>query len=143
MLRRTLLKYFLSVPAAFLGIQAPYTLWDVKEDGRLVIPYTEDKPFSYRGWNVFWTGWKTDYRSNILAGQWIAWPPVEKLGKNRRFFVSCVPGECREYFPGEVFDISDPEGGITAETPRAFAEKKIILGLGRIKKLLDTVPKCE
>jgi len=122
-----------------------YHCWDYDEKEKLIIPYTEDTPLIYRGWNVFWTGWKSTHLSTRQAGQWLAWPPVELYKSGfRKQYVSCVPGECREYSKGEEFDII-PEGEqipIAGETSQKDAGVMVEKGLERLKKLLDTVPVC-
>ena len=101
-----------------------------------------NNPLIYRGFRVFWTGWKPIQNNESLAGQWLAWPPVGDPIYDRRMYVASVPGELRQYQAGESFDIAAKDGQfpITLHTSKEDAESAMHKGLERIKGILDSVP---
>jgi hypothetical protein len=64
--------------------------------------------FEYRGFKVFWTGWKSAFNSDIEVAQWCAYNGNSKHDSVRCIYAS-YPGSQGLYFPGQIFDISIKE----------------------------------
>jgi hypothetical protein len=64
----------------------------------------------YRDFLYFWTGWKPNYDSNRLVGQWLAYKPSHTReggydDKMVRIF-SSIPGYSGQYHSGDHFNIA-------------------------------------
>lgn len=61
----------------------------------------EQEKFSYRGWEVMWTGWKTSQESLDLCGQWVARKPTCEY----RLY-SSAPGAAGRIHKGECVNLA-------------------------------------
>lgn len=61
--------------------------------------------FTYRGFTVYWTGWKTDIASMCEVSQWCAFHGTW-FDRSKRCFYASYPGGQGSCFPGDTFDIS-------------------------------------
>lgn len=67
--------------------------------------FVSGEPEIYKGFQIFWSGWKPFKNGTELIGQWIALTPD---GKRRAY--SSVPGGTAFYELGEEFDIEPKTG---------------------------------
>jgi hypothetical protein len=92
--------------------------------------------YSYRGWEIKWSGWIQIYNQRILIGHWTAIKSNQHLG-----VYSSVPGACGWFLTGQIFDTSvyGDEGQmfITPEISEVAAENQKKMGLLRLIKFLD------
>lgn len=63
----------------------------------------------HRGFWLFWSGWKSDYKTWNIAGQWIGWiqGSAEFVG-----LFSAIPGGVGLFKRGETFDLTPQKGQI-------------------------------
>jgi len=71
-------------------------------------PKLKDAPdgFSYRGYEIMWTGWKQEWCSINEAAQWVAFDI-----KAEKYFYASSGGEFKRFRRGEIFDISRCQHG--------------------------------
>lgn len=91
----------------------------------------------YKGFSLYWTGWKHVYNQDILVGQWCAYG--ENYPKDRCFYAS-YPGDARQYWPGQLFDISIKEGQDIPVWGTSLEKKKqyMLETLQRLMALIDS-----
>lgn len=101
------------------------------------IKYTPDRPLIYKGYKVFWTGWKSIPQQAQLVGQWLACLDVQPP---RRGFYASTPGGEGHYLEGENFDLSrrriPSQAFITVTSTREEADAEMWACLERLKDLL-------
>lgn len=56
----------------------------------------------YRGWSLYWTGWKSDQSNDRLVAQWVAYP-VAPADDSPCFYAS-YPGRQGRFLPGDTFN---------------------------------------
>lgn len=93
--------------------------------------------FTYKGYRVWWTGWKDSRDTPRIVGQWLGYP----LGhdENLPFLYSSVPGGHGEYVKGQSFDITcrAPQEWLQYSTPDDIKEREKTNGLPILKHLID------
>lgn len=94
---------------------------------------------NYKGFHLFWTGWKGAENTDVLVSQWCGYEKGNKRDPNQRLFYASYPGSEGPYFRGEIFDISVKEGQIapTQRISKAELEKFSIETLQRLMRLID------
>jgi hypothetical protein len=97
--------------------------------------------FIYKGFTVGWTGWKQDLSNNFEAGQWYAYNG-KKYGKSTKHFYASYPGGERQYWPGQIFDLSWQKWQLEYGIPGPWStdEEKFryrLMCLQHLMKLID------
>jgi hypothetical protein len=97
--------------------------------------------FSYKGFTVWWTGWKYCDNMDVEVCQWCACEGPRRYAPNydRLLLYASYPGSEGKYLPGMIFDISIKKG---QEVPsgKSTEEQKFLyklLCLKRLMKLID------
>jgi hypothetical protein len=97
--------------------------------------------FSYKGFTVWWTGWKACENMDVEVCQWCACEGPRGYAPNydRLLLYASYPGDEGRYYPGAIFDISIKKG---QEVPngKSTEEEKFqyrLLCLQRLMKLID------
>jgi hypothetical protein len=102
---------------------------------------TSYPPFAlkYKGFQVYWTGWKQSFNTDQVAGQWCAYEG-EKYDPTSRHFYASYPGDVRQAFPGDVFDVSVKEGQELPVWGTSEEKKKqyMLETLQRLMALIDS-----
>lgn len=104
-------------------------------------PYPQRFQATYRGYGIFWTGWKESAFCVDLYGQWVAWPL--DFGADRGFY-SSFPGRPAILIRGENFDVSfdDEQLAITRDiTWTAQEDRKERAKSLTLHRLLDLIDK--
>jgi hypothetical protein len=99
--------------------------------------------FSYKGFTVWWTGWKHCENMDIEVCQWCACEGPRRYAANydRLLLYASHPGSEGQYLPGQIFDISI-KAGQEIPTGKSTEEEKSqyrLLCLQRLMKLIDEV----
>lgn len=68
------------------------------------LPDWPEPHFDYKGYRIFWTGWKCSQGTREIAGQWVAYPHVE--GKDPYLVVNLPNCKGGITYKFSVFDIS-------------------------------------
>lgn len=97
--------------------------------------------FIYKGFTIFWTGWKSDLNNSFYAGQWCAFEGRERRYLWGKHFYASYPGGEGQTFPGAVFDISwktDQLGFVPGPwSSEEDLQRYKMLCLNRLMKLID------
>lgn len=88
----------------------------------------------YKGFTLWWTGWKQIHNMDVVVGQWCAAESV-----TGRHFYASYPGDARHYWPGEVFDILVKRGQEVPMWGTPVEQKKeyMLETLKRLMALID------
>lgn len=93
--------------------------------------FVEGEPERYKGFDIFWTGWKPTKNGTELVGQWIA-----LTGDGKRRAYSSVPGGDGFYELGERFDTDLRVGQRPVRPDMADAEAMMAEARDRLIALL-------
>jgi hypothetical protein len=87
----------------FLGLLAAIPALIPVMKGFAGIPEPDkDGYIYYRGYRIFWTGYKESQNNNLLIGQWVAYGPT----REGPYYYACTTGCGGEYKQGDLFDIT-------------------------------------
>ena len=98
--------------------------------------------FSYKGYEVHWTGWKYCQESRNIEGQWLAYPPWDRSHDdflvNYRYLSLNLPGGVWGiYKVGDKFDLScDPKIRELTKT-KSGRLKLLKSGRKRLMEIMD------
>ena len=144
----------LPVAVEILPTSAPPRIW----------PGSLREAKDYRGFKIFWTGWKSSLEHTMQVGQWLAWRqgtfhygpmPGGSYARDGQFDISkrttvilderacylyvSVPGMIGgRYYPYQVLNCAQrSEHLVTLATPEAVKDAYVAEGYGYIHKLAD------
>jgi hypothetical protein len=88
--------------------------------------------FSYKSYNIHWTGWKASIDCDVIVGQWLGHP---KGGRDsgKPYFYSSFPGRSGKYTVGERFDLT-PDPSFDKYKTRNECK---LAALERLQRLID------
>jgi hypothetical protein len=97
----------------------------------------------YKGFRLFWTGWKHDYNTVITVGQWVAYEGSDKYDPSGRHFYASYPGREGRFYPGQLFDISVQSEQKFPLRGMSEADKRVYVfdAFSRLIRLIDNATK--